>query len=87
MGDEVKVLLPVYDHLKLARDIQSYRLANRSTHYGEQVAKLLAKWPTTFQVQRKSQMFDTMDPLSNVGFRKALKFACEENKVHEKAAM
>lgn len=82
--DEVEVLRPVSDRLRVAMDSHGYHLAEGSTHHDEQVTKHINKWKSRSQAQMQSQLFD---PISIIEFLHAFKMDCDNNGAHEGATV
>lgn len=85
--EEVEILHPVNDRFRIAMHFHTYRLPYLSTYFDEQVAKHVAKWSSRLEVQKESQLFDPMDPMSIFGFFLAFKRACDNNGVHKAVAL
>lgn len=85
--EEIAVLRPVNDRFKKAKDYHRHWLADRSLHYDEQATKRVPRCMSRLQVHMKSQRFDFMDPIPEIGFLHTFKMACDTNEVHELAAI
>lgn len=85
--DLPKTIRPVNNRFRDALDFRTYRLVDTSPKYDDRVAKRVAKWAKRLQVQMKTNIFDSFDPISIISFLSAFKLACDTNGVHEGAAM
>lgn len=70
---------PVNDRSQEGIDSRTYRLADKSSSYYDEIARIVAKWAKRPQVQMRSQIFDLFDPISFIGFLSAFRSACDMN--------
>lgn len=68
-------------------DCRTYRPDNKSSRHDDEVAQNGAKWVRCLQMQWKSQMFNSLDPISVISFLLAFWWACDANRVKEEAAV
>lgn len=62
---EFSVMLTVNNRFQEAPDYRTYHLADRSSHYDDKVTSIVAIGAKHLQVQMRSQVFHSFDPLSS----------------------
>lgn len=82
-----EVLRTVTGRFSKALGLNTYHLVERSSLYYEKVEKHVAKGVSRLQVEMKTQTSDSMDPISRIGFLHTLKMKCDNNCIHEGAAI
>lgn len=70
-----------------AVDYGTYRLASRSLHFDESARSYYSNMVMKIISQMKLHSFDTSDPISIFGFLATFKPNCDNNLIHEGAAM
>lgn len=87
MEEEVEELRPADDRFQKDRHFHSYCLVNWSTQYREQVAKHLAKVFSRHQIHMMSQLFESPEQESFIGFVHAFLMACDKSEPRKEAPM
>lgn len=80
------VINPVNDRLQEVLAYRTYLPADKLSHYDDRAARSVANWAKRFQVQMRSQTFDSSDPISIIYFLSTYKLACNRSRVIEGAS-
>lgn len=81
------MLLPVSNSLCDTLGYHYFCLAHIPPKYVECAAKSGVKWTKRLQVQMKTNIFHTLDPISVITFPSTFKLVCDSNKIYEGATM
>lgn len=63
-------------------DYRTTLLADKSSHYNDEVARNVSRWTKRFQIQIKLHGFDLFEPISIISFLSAFRLACDINRVN-----
>lgn len=87
MEDALKLICSMNNFPFAVFNYRNYGLAYKSSRYDDLFAKTVAKWGKRLQIQIKTNVFHSFDPISIIGFLTTFKLSHDTKRVHHGAAM
>ena len=83
----LRKIRPLNDLFRRVMDFRKYRLKNRSGRYDPKIAKTVTKVGKLMSLQMKGASFSGDDPITVLRFLSRFRGACDQNGLHEGAAL